>query len=236
MESKDVIGFYDEFVENQRRIGVNERIQGLYKKLRKAGLKSNSKVLELGCGIGILTGLIARTVTTGTIEAVDISPASIAYAKAAVKRSNVAFHAHDVVDYRPATTTPDFVLLFDIIEHIPMELHATLFKHISSYCGPDTQVLIHIPSPGQVTYDQAHQPELLQVIDQALPLEHLVSVFGESSLELLHFETYGIWMKDDYQYFILRKPRPYQPVSLAADRSFIQKLVKRLERIWFRRS
>ncbi|MEO7082661.1 MAG: class I SAM-dependent methyltransferase, partial [Flavobacteriales bacterium] len=64
MESKDVIGFYNEFVENQRRIGVNERIHGLYKKLRKAGLKPNSKVLELGCGIGVLTGSVARTVTT----------------------------------------------------------------------------------------------------------------------------------------------------------------------------
>lgn len=234
MESKDVIGFYDEFVENQRRIGVNERIHGLYKKLRKAGLKPTSKVLELGCGIGVLTRSVARTVTTGTIEAVDISPASIAYAKASVKRANVAFHAHDVVDYRPATTAPDFVLLFDIIEHIPMELHATLFKHISSYCGPDTQVLIHIPSPGQVSYDQAHQPELLQVIDQALPLEHLVNVFTKSGLELIHFETYGIWMKDDYQYFILRKARTYKPTSLAADRSFTQKVIKRMERAWFR--
>lgn len=234
MESKDVIGFYDAFVEEQRRIGVNERVLGLYKRLRKAGLNSHSKVLELGCGIGTLTGLIARTVTTGPVEAVDISPGSIAYAKTTVKRANVTFHAHDVVGYSPATAVPDLVLLFDIIEHIPMERHAALFRHISSYCGPDTQVLVHIPSPGQVEYDQVHHPEALQVIDQALPLPHLVNVFNESGLELVHFETYGIWMKHDYQFFILRKARPYVPQSLAAERSFTQKVRKRLERAWSR--
>lgn len=234
MERTDVIGFYDAFVEEQRRNGINERILGLFRKLKKAGLNSTSVVLELGCGIGTMTGLIASVVKKGTVQAVDISPDSIAYAGRHVDRANVTFHAQDVVGFMPTGPEPDFVLLFDIIEHIPMAEHARLFQDIASYSGPATRVLVHIPSPGHVEYDRSHRPEVLQVIDQPLHATHLVEVITASGLEIIHFETYGIWMQNDYQYLILRKARDFSPQPLAKDRPFLRKVKDRLELMWFR--
>ena len=52
MEIKDVIEYYDDYVAEQVKSGVNDRIYHLYRKLIQFGLKNNSNVLELGSGIG----------------------------------------------------------------------------------------------------------------------------------------------------------------------------------------
>ena len=81
MKKDDIAHFYDEFSKKQVRTGANERLISLYKRLQKLGLKSNSKILELGCGVGIFTGLLAKNKSAGIIEAVDLSGKSVAIAE-----------------------------------------------------------------------------------------------------------------------------------------------------------
>lgn len=231
-DSGETVRFYDAFVEEQRRIGVNECIYGLFRKLKVLGLRSSSHVLELGYGICTLTGLLASVVKRGSITAVDISPASIAYARSKLNRPHVRFLVGDIVEYLHPGPQPDFVLLFDIIEHVPMERHQDLFNRVAAACGAHTRICVHIPSPSHLAYDHEHDPAALQLIDQPLPLDHLVAVFQRSGLELLRFSTYGIWMKDDYQVFVLRKHRPFRPDPLAAHRSWAAKLRHRWQMTW----
>jgi trans-aconitate 2-methyltransferase len=81
MTENNVAAFYDDYVELQDDSGINDRVYGLYKKMLGQGLQSHSHVLELGCGIGTLTYLIAQKVKKGTIESVDISPKSIGFTR-----------------------------------------------------------------------------------------------------------------------------------------------------------
>ena len=55
MKKEEVSQFYDQFSERQIKIGVNERLIFLFKKLKKLGFTKNSKILELGCGVGAFT-------------------------------------------------------------------------------------------------------------------------------------------------------------------------------------
>ena len=71
MKQKEISDFYDEFVQRQLKIGANERLISLYKRLLDLGLKEDSKVLELGCGVGILTKLLSKKTATGILEAFD---------------------------------------------------------------------------------------------------------------------------------------------------------------------
>ncbi|MEJ0080478.1 MAG: class I SAM-dependent methyltransferase [Puia sp.] len=73
--------FYDDFIGYQVKSGINDRIYLLYKRLCKSGINTNSNILEIGCGVGMMTYLISRKVRNGRIEATDISTQSIAYAK-----------------------------------------------------------------------------------------------------------------------------------------------------------
>ena len=123
MRKSEVKKYYDNNITEQYSIGVNDRIFMLYEKLKSLGLNSSSDVIELGCGIGVVTHLIRKTVTLGQIESVDISGESIEFAKEKIKNSNVSFYEGDVTEYIPKIKQADFVTLFDVIYHYPIELH-----------------------------------------------------------------------------------------------------------------
>lgn len=232
MKKEKVVSFYDDFVSNQRNVSINERIYSLYQRMLQYGLHENSNVVELGCGIGTVSYLISKTVTKGKIESVDISPESVKFAESKLKHPNRTFKAADVVKYTPDTKNIDFITLFDVIEHIPMEHHPELFHNISTYMNEQSMLLINIPSPGSIKYDEKHQPELLQVIDQAIPFDFLVKNILDNGLELVFFETYSIWIKDDYQFFAIRKKQDFQNSRLADQRSFSEKVKKKLQNWW----
>ena len=89
--SIDVSKYYDKFSSYQSKVGINIRHRSIFKNIKREGLSRNSFVLEIGCGIGTLTGLIAGVVTTGRIVSIDISPKSIEMAKYKNKKYEIYF-------------------------------------------------------------------------------------------------------------------------------------------------
>lgn len=230
MNTQEVSKFYDAFVPKQATSSLNERIFSLFKRIRKAGLKTDSIVLELGCGIGAFSFLLSGVVKKGTVEAVDISAESIAFAKSKIKKRNIAFKTSNILHYKPERSTYDFITLFDVIEHIPLNEHDILFKNISNYMHEHSKLLINIPNPRYAEYDRIHQPELLQIIDETVFLNELGNVLYRNNLYIHLFETYSIWAKDDYQYMVVYKNHAFNEIKLSAIRTFPQKIKERLKR------
>ena len=224
--------FYDHFIKNQVESGINDRIAGLYRRLCKMGLQTNSTVLEIGCGIGTLTYLLTRKVKTGRIEATDISPQSIDYVKKNLVRPNLSLFAGDILQLEPTAKSFDFVLLFDVIEHIPVEDHAALFAKINHWMHDDSALLINIPNPAYILFDEKNNPAALQEIDQPVYPEHLATVFAKAGLDILQFETYSIWVKNDYQFMVVKKRKDFEEIVLSKERNGFQKGIVWLGRKW----
>lgn len=234
MDTKNVIGYYDNFIAEQLESGINDRIYHLYKWLLRLGLKSNSHVLELGSGIGTMTFLLSKYVKEGKIEAVDLSPKSIEFSRQRIKSPNISFAAADIVSYQPAVQNIDFITLFDIIEHVPIDKHNDLFHNIASNSNEQTKILINIPNPACIEYDQQNNPEALQIIDQPVPLSLILKNLETNGLNLIYFETYSIWLENDYQFFVIEKKKPFKEVKLSSKRNFFHKAVKKLERTYIK--
>lgn len=232
MDNEKVIEYYNEYVDQQQDVGINERIYEMYNRLNKLGLKSDSTILELGCGIGTLTFLLSKKITAGQIEAVDISTQSVEFAKKRLQKDNIYLQAHDVVNYTPKLKNIDFITLFDVIEHIPMDRHAELFRNLSSIANEKTVILINIPSPAAIQYDIDNNPGALQIIDQPLPINFIVNNIVAAGLNLVSFENHSIWAEHDYQFFVINKAQAYKEVKLSSKRNFLQKAVKKIERTW----
>lgn len=229
----DEANFYDDFVSVQIESGINDRIHTLYKKLSKLGIKSNERLLEVGCGIGALTFLLARKVKRGTIESFDPSAKSIAFASECTKAGNVHFFTGDVLTYVPASARQfDKILLFDVLEHIPEADHAAVFRKLENFLEDNGFLLINIPNPEYILYDQKHQPELLQEIDQAIYLQTLLPKIIDAKLELFYFETHSVWSIDDYQFMVLRKQKPFEEIFLRNRRNLAAKALLRLRRMF----
>ena len=229
MKQKEISEFYDEFVQRQLKIGANERLISLYKRLLNLGLKENSRVLELGCGVGIFTKLLSKKISTGIIEAADLSEKSIAVAKNLVKnKKNISYFVADVVHYKPQYSDFDFITLMDVIEHIPLDQHEKLFENLAHIATEKTQIAINIPNPQYIEYMQKNNPESLQVIDQEVDLFPLVSYGEKLGLELVFFEKYGIWEEEDYHFMVFRKKREFKLKHLADKRNVSEKITKKV--------
>ena len=229
MKQNEISDFYDEYVQRQIKTGANERLISLYKRLLNGGLNADSKVLELGCGVGIFTKLLAKKVKNGIIEAVDLSEKSVAVAKNELKdRNNIHFDVADVVKYQPKNSDFDMITLMDVIEHIPLEHHAELFANLAKIATEKTNILINIPNPQYIGYARINHPESLQVIDQEVELFTLMQHLEQSGLELAYFEKYGIWEQDDYHFMVIRKKRNFELKHLSDQRNFSEKIFHKL--------
>ena len=232
MQVEEIAKYYDDFITKQLESGINDRIYYLFKMLLSLGLRSDSNVVELGSGIGSMTFLLSKYVRKGKIEAVDLSAKSIEFAKTRIKSANISFTADDVVSYQPSMKNIDFIILFDIIEHIPMEKHDALFQNLAAVSNEKTKVLINIPNPEYLEYDRENNPEALQIIDQPLPLAFILQNIEKNGFTLSYFKKYSIWVENDYQFFIIEKKKEFKEISLSSKRNIFQRARKKLERTY----
>ncbi len=82
---------------------------------------AGARVLEAGCGVGAQTVILARNSPEAQFTSVDISPASVEAAKAAVTRAgfgNVTFQVADLFHLPFADASFDHVFICFVLEHL----------------------------------------------------------------------------------------------------------------------
>jgi trans-aconitate 2-methyltransferase len=217
----EISSFYDDFSKHQQRGGCNERHILLYKKMLELGLSKKSNVLELGAGIGIVTGLIAQTVKTGKIITNDLSPKSIELSKKKNKQKNIDFLVSDISNLKVESIQFHFITLFDVLEHVPLDEHFEIFKKLSEIMDNETHLLINIPNPDFLEFIRETSPEQLQILDQAIKADVLLKNAYQNNLTLDFFITYSIWVKNDYQIICFKKPGKFKSIPLIKKKRFL---------------
>ena len=200
MESED---FY---VDRQRAVGVNARHRAILSWLERFGMRRGHRVLEIGCGIGTVSGLIGEALgPEGSLTAIDLSSESIKTARARLAElDNVEFRAGSVLEIELSGSF-DVVVLPDVIEHIPLEHHRLLFSRVASWLAPRGFALLHYPNPWYLQWCHENKPELLQLVDQPIHADTLTANLYPNGLYLNHLETSSIWIVEgDYQIAVLR--------------------------------
>ena len=203
MDAKE---FYDDYVDRQVSVGINDRHESIMRFLDRAGIQSDHRVLEIGCGIGTLTQLLVKRVgPSGRVVALDLSPRSIEVAE---ERLGAIGHLQLLAgDFFELDVPGEFdaVVLPDVIEHIPLELHGTLFERIAARLAPGGFVLAHYPNPHFLAWCHEHRQDLLQAIDQPIHAHELLVNAAPHGLYLDYLETYSIWVREgDYVVAMLR--------------------------------
>lgn len=198
--------YYDDYVNRQLKMGVNHRHYAINALLLKHGLKSHDNVLEIGAGIGTITGFIAQKVKHGSVTATDISGKSLEVAKKRLQKfSTISYLKGDVTDL-DFNEKFDVIVLPDVLEHIPIAHHTDLFEKLYQILKENGWIFIHIPNPFYLDWVTKNQPELLQEIDQPLSLNHLVNVFDTTGFFVQHLDNYSVYVEEnDYQALVLKK-------------------------------
>ena len=223
--SSNVSEFYDQYSKQQLNTGVHIRHYTILTRLKKAGLKPNHRVLEVGCGIGTLTCLLGSYLKDGKLTAVDISPESIEIAK---KRTEALKHVDYVVTDMSDFASEgkfDFIVFPDVLEHIPKEQHNAIFRLLSKSLHEASKMAIHIPDPIALDYIRANTPELLQIIDQSLYMEDFCKAMEGTTLMVETYERYPLFtIEPDYNWILLSMKRNYS--SMPKQSKYKLKLVE----------
>lgn len=211
---KSVKNWYNSYVGRQQEFGVNIRHRTIIKKAVENGLKSTSKVLEIGCGIGTLTGLICEKTKEGKVLAADISDESIKKAKELLSSfNNIELKVSDMSDFS-VNEKFDFVVLPDVLEHIPIEQHDNLFRVLSEHTHEESKILINLPHPTFIEWLAINKPELMQIIDQPVHSNVLCANAYKHNFILHSLDSYGLYqIEPDYQWIVFKKNVPYASIE-----------------------
>lgn len=201
-----VADYYDDYTERQVAVGVNERHRAIAAAMRRAGWRQGQRVLEIGAGVGTLTELLLEGVgAEGMLHAIDLSPKSIQLAAVRLgSPANLQLSAGDILEME-LNQTFDVIVLPDVIEHIPLELHGRLFGRLRSWLADDGFVFLNYPNPYYLAWCREHRPDVLQIIDQPVYADVLARQVYASGLYFHSLETYAIWIEQgDYTRAVLR--------------------------------
>jgi|SRR5690554_618192 len=232
MKSKDEVKeFYEKFSKTliRDKIYPNSRHYKIKSYLRNIFFENQiEKVLEIGCGIGILSEYISKK--GKKVTSIDISEENIKFAKSTVK--NVEFHAGDFLEFS-FNDKYDLITLFDVLEHIPKEKYSIVFKKIKELSNENSLIVITIPDAQFLNYTREHRPEILQVVDESIYFNELKNIIDEKNLEILKYEKYGIDYDNQYRFFLLgNKKMSYKPeINLILKERKMKKVFRKIIRV-----
>jgi SAM-dependent methyltransferase len=207
-ESSEVREYYDKFsgrVLIRDFHYVNLRHEAI-KSLCQRFIAPGSAVLEVGCGVGIISKFLGKTASR--VFGIDISPKNVELAREFAAASNVSFDVIDIVKQGQDLEKHgpfDVILAADVIEHIPKDEYGGVFSRLEGLLSGSGRVVLSFPSPEIQAYMKAHQPDDVQVIDESIELTDLL---GVTSLKPLYFSYCNIFGKNDYVHVVLAADRP----------------------------
>ena len=150
--------------------------------------------------------MIAKFVTDGKIVGADISNETIELNRkkyASVK--NMEFHVSNMTDFMPNEIF-DFIVIPDVLEHIPIEEHENIFRTIGKITNENSTLFINNPEPNLLAWYHKTQPETLQIIDQPLHINYLSKLIYEIGFYIESITPFAISFDvPEYQSIVCRR-------------------------------
>jgi trans-aconitate 2-methyltransferase len=208
----DVRSYYNDLLKNRMlayRLYGNDRIE-LAARFFLDNIAEDSIIVDIGCGIGIATEIMAKKASRGRVIGLDISDQNIWYANQTITSLNTSFHCLDVVrnggEIRKIAGAPvDIFTLCDVMEHIPEIDRPKLLQTLAEIGASNAKILLTIPSEFYQEWLRIENPGELQIIDNILNAKIVDSEAREAGFVLTYFRLVDVWNKVQYAHCTLQR-------------------------------
>ena len=110
--------------------------------LRSLGLTPDSKILDVGCGTGMLAMTLNEYLSDrGQYLGTDISPDAIAFCRARCRRGNFSFTVSAMTALPERAERFDFIVFYSVFTHTYPHETATLLRHAARLLANDGVIL-----------------------------------------------------------------------------------------------
>lgn len=205
--------------------------QGAIKRLCKQYIPRNARILEIGCGVGIITKFVQKD--AAFVLSLDISDVNVSVARLTAKSDNTRFEVLDITKEAEKIKNYgkfDVVLIFDVIEHIEKENYARFFSVLEEMLSDSGMILLTYPSPQYQEYLKENDPKSLQIVDQVVLLKDILNV---TKLFPYSYSYKHVNHKNQYIHLVLKSRVDY---SVKNSRSFWEAFSYRVKKYSWRYS
>lgn len=135
-------GYYDKSIKNNRlqNFWHTRRYREI---IRLIDFSKKPRILDIGCSAGMLIAMLPDRYSEAV--GMDISKQQIEYARKNVKKKRTRWVVGGLPDIT-ASGTYDYIILSEVIEHLPKEQTATIFKNIHKKLNKDGSFIITTPN------------------------------------------------------------------------------------------
>lgn len=105
-------------------------------------LPKKGTVIDVGCGHGQLIMMASQNYPDVKFIGMDIDKKRLAIARKIIQKANVVFTYQDFTKPFNIKDNVETVVCFDILHHLPKELHAKLLKNFYSAIKPHGQLIL----------------------------------------------------------------------------------------------
>lgn len=237
MKKNEIKEYYDSFLKSRmldyRLHNGNDRIN-LASEFIIKNINDNDNILEIGCGIGIITERISKKKKNCFIWACDISDQNIWYAKKTIKRKNIDFFVADILEQFEKVKNRinkkiDVFIFIDVLEHIPKAQHSNLFKNLNLIASDNAKILLTFPSEFYQNYLKQNNPKELQIIDEIISIDDIVKIAYQNNFTIKYFELKDVWMINQYVHCILNNNKSISDIPLNNNTSTIIRVLNRFQ-------
>jgi trans-aconitate methyltransferase len=210
-DGEKVRRFYDDFTHSRMagyRRERNLRIERAIQRILPY-LSDNHVVLEVGCGVGVVSEAIVPRIPQGSLWSCDISREAIELASQWLKEPNVTFRTLDIVrefdvlkSWIPRPV--DLILMIDVLEHVPASEHDTLFRNLRSIMQEESTLILTFPSPQYQQYLSTENPQELQIVDETIEVSDILRLASNNGLGLKHYSVEDVWLNNQYVHCVLQ--------------------------------
>ena len=186
---------YDHIRQNPRHTKIKKDLSGI--------IKTDMRVLDLGCGTGITTRYIAEL--GAKVIGVDLSPKLIEFAKTNSAHENAEYKIDDITKVNLGKQKFNVICLIDVMEHIPREKIQSLLRNTKRYSNDNTIIYLNIPDARFQVFMRGKLPDRLQIIDEAYSIEEILVWFNKIKFEAINIDIYGVDMPVQYVSFKFMK-------------------------------
>lgn len=215
--AEEIKSYYDEHLSGKLEgfVEGNPRIERAWTTVARWAPRQPAAVLEIGCGIGDICWRMAEHWNAARVVGLDISLASVEYARRLFGSSRLTFHQGPLT---PGSLEGkfDLVLMMDVYEHIAVEDRTALHGAIAGLLGPRGRIILSVPTPRHLAWLRQHQPDEIQPVDEDIRIETLSALARATETEILLYEEVDVWHYGDYAHVVLGRKAAWTPVREAA--------------------
>lgn len=205
-ETKSIQTFYDAFSGRlvSDYVHGNARLAAAQEHVLQSIPTSATRILELGCGIGVVADAISRAFPNARIDAVDLSIENVANATKLFASDRIQFSVRDITASEPLGLEHyDAVVMVDVLEHVPAADRERLFDAIKARLKADASFIATFPSPSFQNYLRTSRPDEIQPVDEDISPEIFGQIAQSLGGEVRQFSFRTIWRTEDYVHAVI---------------------------------